>query len=174
MLDLVPRTGGYEHARSTPLEQVHLTLLFIGDTADRLLPHVVESVERSVAGLSPCELRVESPIILPLKGLARVLALELSPHPTVLEIHRRLANRLSSTHRKPDRFLPHITIARFPGPGIDRAALPPWSIPEAAKNPTDIPIEFLIDRVTLIRSVLGGGADGRTDHMPVATIVLDA
>ena len=170
MLDLVPRSGGYEHARPTPLEQIHLTLLFIGDTADRLLPHVVESVERSVAGLSPCVLRVASPMVLPPKGMARVLALELSPHRTILEIHRRLANRLTSTHRMPDRFLPHITIARFPGPGVDRATLAPWSLPEI----DEYPIEFLVDRVILIRSVLGGGPEGRADHKPVASIVLGA
>jgi len=168
MLDLLPRSGGYEHARPTPLNQVHLTLLFIGDTAERLLPHVAESVERSVGGLSPCLLRITSPTVLPPKGIARVLALELSPHPVILEIHRRLATRLASAHRKPDRFLPHITIARFPGPGVDRATLAPRLFPETA----DDPIEFLVDRVTLFRSVLGGGPEGRADHIPVASIAI--
>jgi 2'-5' RNA ligase len=102
-------------ARRVTIEQIHLTLLFIGDTDERQFDEVRESVARSVAGLGSFELQVSRLITLPHDGEPRVLAVETEPHATLVEIQRRLVTRLArpSQRRRGEAFLPHFTIARY-------------------------------------------------------------
>lgn len=108
-----------------PVHHVHLTLLFLGDTHERQVDEVGESVARSVAGLSAFELRPVRLVTLPREGGSpRVLAVEVEAHSTVMEIHRRLVTRLArpSQRRRGEAFLPHLTIARYPA-GIVAASI---------------------------------------------------
>lgn len=101
---------------------VHLTLRFIGDVIPKDLDAVIESVQRSASGIGPFRMTPERLITLPSRGDARLIACR-TDHPAgVLEIHRRLTARLSRSLRRSqaDRFLPHLTLARFnsPSPGF--------------------------------------------------------
>lgn len=104
--------------RLTPPAQVHLTLQFVGDTPARALESVIESAERSAAGLRAFELRVLGLVALPERGPARLLAARTDEPATLLELHRRLAHRLATNARERpgDRFAPHLTLCRFVSP----------------------------------------------------------
>ena len=101
--------------RETALEQVHLTVQFVGPTPVRELEAVKESVARSVSGIGGFELRVVRLMSLPPRGRVRLVAAELDRPAGLMEIQRRLATRLARNvrERAGDRFLPHMTLCRF-------------------------------------------------------------
>lgn len=146
--------------RLTPHDQVHLTLQFIGERTQRELPEVHESVERSAAGLAVFALAPLRLVSLPERGPARLIACETDGPPPLLEIHRRLALRLarSPRERSGDRFLPHLTLARFSSPSQVRVALP-----------VEVP-EFAVTSISLRRSILkpGGAVHAELARFPLA------
>lgn len=124
--------------RETPVHQVHMTLQFIGDTPERDLPAVQESVQRSASGIEPFALRPIRLITLPERGWPRLVAAETDAPPGLLELQRRLVTRLARKPRRKsgDRFLPHLTLCRFTGgaraPRIDESLdLPPFRVQHA-------------------------------------------
>lgn len=137
-----------EHTRFTPIEQVHLTLQFIGDTNQRDVPAVIESVERSCSGikafaLTPCRL-----MTLPQRrrNPPRLIAMETDAPSSLLELQRRLAARLARRPRaKPDdRFLPHLTLCRF------KAGHTTDHLEHAVESESP----FMVDEVRLVQSRL--------------------
>ncbi|MCC6230223.1 MAG: RNA 2',3'-cyclic phosphodiesterase [Phycisphaerales bacterium] len=139
------RSLGLPLLKTSPADQVHITLLFIGDTDERQLGDVSESMSRAASGVSVIRLSIERLIGLPERGECRLIAAEASAPPTLLELQKRLAQRLVRT--KPERergFLPHLTLGRFPGSGArprDRV----WPAPS---------VEFLVTDIRLMASVL--------------------
>lgn len=126
--------------RVVPAHQVHLTLFFIGDTHPRELRDVRESVERAASGLPAFHLTPTRLITLPERGPARLIACETDQPAPLMELQRRLVQRLV---RRPgrsmdNRFRPHITLCRFreggPAPArVDEPlSLPPFAISEIA------------------------------------------
>ena len=100
--------------RVPPLEQVHMTLQFIGDRHERELDDVIESVERSAAGLGAFELTPRMLVSLPERGAGRLVAVQTDEPAALMEIQRRLAHRLADPKRRGrERFLPHMTVCRF-------------------------------------------------------------
>ncbi len=142
--------------RVTPIEQVHLTLQFIGDVPQAELGSVIESVERSAAGVARFRLEAASLVFLPPGPRARVVAASVdSPAPEVLEIQTRLARRLSRARARPgDRFTPHLTLARFEVQGARRGPAP--------ERVLIAPVGFEVREVVLMRSTLG--ASGAVHH----------
>lgn len=132
--------------RVTPAEQVHLTLQFIGATPKSALPEVEESVRRCVAGVKSFSLEPRRLISLPRRGPARLVALETSAPAELCEVQRRLALRLAHSVRAKagDRFLPHLTLARYTGGGV-----PGVHVDEEFQAGA-----FLIGEVVLVRSIL--------------------
>lgn len=131
--------------RVVPLEQVHLTLQFIGAAQPRELPEVMESIERSASGIGRFELMPRRLITLPERPPPRLIALETDAPPALLELQRRLARRLARNVRPKagDRFRPHLTLARFTG--------------SARPVPVDSPVlieAFAVREVLLMRSLL--------------------
>jgi len=95
-----------------------MTLAFIGDTRAKDVRDVRESVERSCSGLSPFSLTVLRLATIPTPqdgGPPRLVAAVTDAPPTLLEIQRRLAQRLTKPKRngRRSRFLPHLTLARY-------------------------------------------------------------
>ena len=131
--------------RTTPLEQVHLTLQFVGDTPAADLERVIESVERAASGLTQPALTPEALITLPERGPKRLIAVRTDADATLLELQRRLASRLAHNPRvRPgDRFLPHLTVCRFRSP--------------TRMDPIEQPLDlssFSVEQVRLMRSTL--------------------
>jgi 2'-5' RNA ligase len=137
-LDLPPH-------RETPLDQIHMTLQFVGDVPARDLDAVIESVERSAAGLGGFSLAPARLITLPERGPSRLVAAETDSPPPMMEMRRRLVTRLASDVRlKPDdRFRPHLTVCRFRRP--------------TPMHPIDVPLPlapFAVSQLVLMRSTL--------------------
>ncbi len=143
----------------TAPDQVHLTLQFIGDTDPRQLDAVHESVSRAVSGFESATVTLHSLISLPERGRARLIAAALEPHPTLLELQRRLAFRLSKNTKElsKNHFLPHMTLGRYPTLG-DRIEAP---IPG--------PPSFEVSQAVLVQSVLHTSG---AEHRPLATFPL--
>ncbi len=127
---IFPNTDVSEHAlavtrsldlpthRETAREQMHLTVLFIGEVESRRLDETIESVRRSGAGLPRFELVPTRLRTLPERGPSRLVALETDAPAPLLEFRSRLVRRLGKHARMKsnDRFLPHITVLRFGAP----------------------------------------------------------
>lgn len=147
--------------RPTPLEQVHLTLQFVGDTPVRDLDRTIDSVQRATSGLAPFVLQGQHLITLPERGRKRLIALETDAPSTLLELQRRLALRLATKPRKnpADRFRPHFTLCRFRSPASMKAM-------DVAV--TDEP--FNVASIVVMRSTLA--PTGATHH-EVASFSLD-
>lgn len=164
--ELLERLAGLPEAalrghRPTPVEQVHLTLQFIGDTPERELPEVLESVERSAAGVGRFELRPHRLVTLPEQGAPRLIAAIANAPSALLELQRRLAHRLARRPRQNAgrRYLPHLTLCRYPNGGSERV---------------DLPIEvsgFVIGAIELMQSCLkpGGAEHRRVASVPLAS-----
>lgn len=172
LLGLLPTLSLPEH-RPTAVDQLHMTVQFVGNTRRNRLGSVRESVERSASGLPGFTLRPAHLIAIPDRGPIRLVAVQTDAPPPLLELHRRLATRLAhkSNPEKPDRFVPHITLARFPEgtkPLPETVtARDPWKALDAAAFPP-----FTVRRIELVQSVLTrsgalhesvGGADLEAD-----------
>jgi 2'-5' RNA ligase len=147
--------------RETSISQVHLTVQFIGDTDEHDLPAVIESVERSAAGLPRFELLPTRLATLPQRGPVRHLAAMTDAPPQLMELQRRLASRLARTARGSGnrRFLPHLTLCRFGSSGA-----PPR---------LDVPVQtapFRVEHVLLMRSLLKPSG---AEHVEVARAALE-
>lgn len=142
-------------ARPTPADHIHLTCHFIGETSPRELDDVLESVARAAAGLRPFDLTLLSLATLPDAGPVRLVAALADRPPTLLELHRRLVQRLARRPRRPpegDDFLPHLTLCRFVQPPPDPLRLP--ALP--------VPIAFRVEALAIKESRLKpGGAEHR-------------
>lgn len=148
---------GLAGLKPSPPSQVHLTLHFVGEVPAREEAAVRESVERAAAGIGALKLLPRRLVTLPERGPARLVAMTTDAPAALLELHRRLVARLA---RRPSRdagraFVPHLTLARFPGvgaPGIRVDHPLEWE-------------EFLVERVQLMASVLRAqGAEHRQLH----------
>ena len=131
--------------RETPVEQVHLTLQFIGPVPQRELPETIESVERSAAGQPAFTLTPLRLVTFPERGTPRLIALELDAPAPLMEIRRRLVQRLAKRPRRedPNRFTPHITLCRFK----------PGAHPESVHHEVSLP-SFDVREVVLFKSTL--------------------
>ncbi|MBL8758997.1 MAG: RNA 2',3'-cyclic phosphodiesterase [Phycisphaerae bacterium] len=154
-------------------EQVHLTLVFLGSVRGRDVRNVGESIARSVSGVEAFMLKPERLVLLPQRGHPRVLAVETDAPAGLLEVQRRLATRLARPKgdRAPERFLPHLTLARFDQqaarPDLRSEALP---VLDAATAEA-----FEVREVRLMSSVLsavGGGGGGGARHECVMAVPL--
>lgn len=129
--------------RATPLEQVHMTLSFLGEVSDRDWPETAESVERGAAGVRAFELTPRALVTLPERSLARLVAATTDAPAALLELRARLVARLVTRRRKEAPFRPHMTLCRFRAP--TRCALPASEL----SLPT-----FPVEAISLQRSIL--------------------
>lgn len=133
------------------LEQVHLTLKFLGDTEEALVPKIVEGMRRSVAGVAPFAIRVTGTGAFPNLRRMRVLWVGLEGGQPLVEIARRLEAETEPLGypREGRDFSPHVTLARVrEGGNLDAAR----RVLEA--HAADAYGEFPVDRIRLKKSVL--------------------
>ncbi len=146
-----------EGARLTPVEQVHCTLVFIGETPVKRMDEVVESVDRAAAGFREFALTPARLVTLPLNKPARLLAMLTDAPAALVEIQKRLAQRLAKEEDRKRAFLPHFTLARY---DIQRAAA---SVDQELAPGAIAP--FAVGSVRLMSSHLGpAGVVHRLEH----------
>ena len=133
------------------VSHVHLTLKFLGETEEALVPRIVEAIRASVAGISPFAVRLVGTGAFPNLHRMNVLWVGMEGADPLVEIVRRLEAGLEPLGypRENRHFSPHITIAR----AKDRRGLDAVRrVLEA--HAKDVFGEVHVDRIRLKRSVL--------------------
>jgi RNA 2',3'-cyclic 3'-phosphodiesterase len=100
-------------------ESWHVTLRFLGGIERRRLGFFSETISREAARLPGAHLSVAGPIVLPLRGPARVLGLELRCSCEVVVLLARAAEAAArEAGLEPEKrpFRPHVTLARVRRP----------------------------------------------------------
>lgn len=133
------------------LDQVHLTLKFLGDTEEALVPRIVEGMRASVEGVPPFTIRLVGTGAFPNLRRMNVLWVGIEGGQPLVEIARRLEAAVEPLGypREGRDFSPHVTIARVKGGGpLDgvRRVL--------ETHAADAFGEFRVDRIRLRKSVL--------------------
>lgn len=131
-------------AKPTTPDQLHLTLLFLGNVRASDVAAVSESIDRAASGRVSCELVLHGVGCLPEVGEPRLLAALGDANGNLLELQRRLASRLSTVRPRAsrDKFTPHLTLARFQ-PGTARTGMASIE-----------PVRWAVQAVRLMRSDL--------------------
>lgn len=159
LLEALPGLALPDH-RPAPPEQVHLTMLFLGERRVRDLPDIEASVRAAAAGIPPFRITLDRLEALPERGPARLIAAVGAATSPLIELHTRLAARLVSPKRRGAAFLPHLTLARFPGSGTP-LSVRAW--------PLATSLELGIDALAVMSSVL---ATTGAVHRPAFTVPL--
>lgn len=139
--------------RPVPVENLHVTLAFLGFRAEKEIEAIAAAVAES-AGPAP-RVELHDPGQRPLRGRAKVFALPVSS-PGAEQLQAGLAERLAEGgFYEPEKrpFWPHVTVARVrpEGRGSRRPAAverPPGGLPQELSQ------AFLGVRMTLYRSQL--------------------
>jgi RNA 2',3'-cyclic 3'-phosphodiesterase len=142
--------------RATAPEKVHLTLQFVGHVLEREMPEIIESVGRSAAGVGGFRLTPLKLVTFPERGTPRLIAVELDAPAGLMEVRRRLVQRLAREARRedPERFRPHMTLLRFAGDAR----------PERVEQTVTLP-GFDVSEIVLFRSVLRPGGAVHSEVM---------
>lgn len=149
--ELAPRGWPVKWVRP---ELAHLTLKFYGNVETARLPELTARLARVAQECQPLRMRTTTVGAFPSERRPRVLWLGLAGD---VEPLAALATRVESAStgfgKSEDRpFAPHVTLARL----RDGAALPADFAAAAAELRLN-PVAFAIDRLQLVRSVLGPG-----------------
>ncbi|MBD3317435.1 MAG: RNA 2',3'-cyclic phosphodiesterase [Chitinivibrionales bacterium] len=104
---------GVSSARWVPMEQIHLTLRFIGETDNTTYNAVVDALD-SVHGES-FSLQLSGAGHFPPRGKPRVLWLGIKPQPLLISLQRNIEEALerAGVERERRKFSPHVTVARL-------------------------------------------------------------
>jgi 2'-5' RNA ligase len=95
--------------------QMHLTLKFLGEVAEDLIPKVVEVLRVAAGTVAPFEMTVEGVGAFPPTGQPRVLWVGVQECPPLSNLHERIEEEfIPLGFPREDRdFTPHLTLARI-------------------------------------------------------------
>ena len=96
-------------------DQIHLTLVFLGDVSEEGAPAVIETIGRHVA-MRPFELTFAGLGVFPARGAPRVLWIGVTDGALqVAALQREIAQRITALKRPLESrpFHPHLTLARW-------------------------------------------------------------
>jgi 2'-5' RNA ligase len=148
-------------------DQMHLTLVFLGEVADARVQAIVEAIDRPIVE-SPFDLAFAGVGVFPQRGAPNVLWIGASAGKAeTIAVQRQLADRVAPLgiplERRP--FHPHLTLARLKGSRpSDQAAI----LRESGRN---VVATTRIDHATLYQSRLS--SHGAT-YTPLARATLSA
>ncbi|MBI1368592.1 MAG: RNA 2',3'-cyclic phosphodiesterase [Planctomycetes bacterium] len=139
-----------EGMRPTGLENLHITVKFLGDVEDPDLPGVIEAVREAIRGVGRFELAAERLLYLPDARRPRVLAAEMDRPETVMRLYDQIEDAMEAVgfRREGRAYRPHVTLGRF--------RKPPRHVPDVSMVLTE-PVICEVERVVLMESVLERG-----------------
>ena len=113
---------GLPGTRWMAAEQTHLTLRFIGEVDDTSCRRIADALSEVRA--DPFPLQIKGIGHFPPRRTPRVLWLGLDQSEPLLQLQRRVEAKLQQSGLAPEgrKFSPHITIARFNNPPLDKVA----------------------------------------------------
>lgn len=140
-------------------ELAHLTLKFYGNIEIDRLPELSSRLARVAAGARPMRMRTTTVGAFPSASRPRVLWLGLAGDVELLAVLATQVEAASGGFGKPENrpFAPHVTLAR-----LRDGAPAPADFADAASALRLTPVPFTVDRLQLIRSVLGPGGPAYT------------
>jgi 2'-5' RNA ligase len=94
--------------------QMHLTLKFLDEISEDLIPEIVKAMTSAVTEISPFEFRVEKIGAFPPRGQPRVIWAGVSECKPMLKLQQRLEETLKPLGFEPEErsFTPHLTLGR--------------------------------------------------------------
>lgn len=103
---------------TTPADRLRVVVQHIGEATPDEAAAMMPTIRRAAKGLGPFWLRPLRLVSMPRNEPTRRIVVELETPPTLLELKRRLAQRLARSPRRDpaDRFIPHITLVRLEAP----------------------------------------------------------
>jgi len=103
---------------------LHVTLKFLGDVEDSLVPRIGEVMRQSVEGVPPFQVEVIGSGVFPPKGAARVVWAGLRGAEPMATLASRLEKGMGALGFEPEarEFKPHLTLARVKDPGAGATA----------------------------------------------------
>jgi len=133
-------------------ENLHATLLFLGEVDETRLPELEEALAGAARGARPLRIGVATPGAFPPSGRIRVVWIGLEPAGELVRLAsavRAAARRAFAFDEKP--FRPHLTLARCrsPWPAALRSRLAELAPPS--------PLGFEARAIELVESRLGAG-----------------
>ncbi|OGB74370.1 2'-5' RNA ligase [candidate division Kazan bacterium RBG_13_50_9] len=107
----------HNHLKKTAVDNLHLTLLFLGDTDEELIPEIQAALEVAAKNFFPLELTFTQMGVFPNPHLPQIVWLGLKGDGLILA-QQHLSQQLDgmSFLRDSKPFRPHLTIARVKGP----------------------------------------------------------
>lgn len=101
--------------RWTPRENLHLTLLFMGEMNEGQVPNISQRLKESAGNFSRVFLELSGILLLPNRQQPRIIAISLHDQSGVLKkLHGLITDSLASFCQTPDKpFKPHITLGRL-------------------------------------------------------------
>ncbi len=112
LLNLKERYSALDNIRWVPKENLHITICFIGDTENNLLPNVIETIEEITKSHKSFTLEHNSICYAPKGKKAYMIWEKLSSNNLFEEIAHSHFRKLVKKNSKV-KFTPHITLARF-------------------------------------------------------------
>ena len=125
----------------SPVKNLHITLKFLGDTSEELIPSLVEKARDQIAKHKSFELELKDVGAFPSLEEGRVLWLGVQRKNALVELADSLGAEL-------DRFVPHVTIGRMRSPHHVKDLLSPLARKSLGK--------VLISEVVLFESQIHG------------------
>lgn len=141
--------GSVRNVRASPLEQLHITLAFIGDVDEGRVDDIADCVRRAVDGVRPFTVAVSGAGAFPSRDRPSVVWVGASPQKALASMAGAIGRNLDSAGIGRDRkpFRSHVTLARCRGPADLSGFFGEYGTREF--------LSFECDRVLVMRSVLG-------------------
>lgn len=133
------------HVHWEPLENLHITLHFMGNVAQAKIPALIHEVQKNIAELPAFDLEFLYLQYFPQTRHPRVLSVVIRPSPELIKLVTRIGNGIVACDLPiQDRpYIPHLTLGRL--------KLPP-QLPVFERQPVKIP-PFTVTHITLFQSI---------------------
>lgn len=109
--------------KTVSADHLHLTLKFLGDTEEGLVPEIVSAMREASAGVPPLDLRVRGTGAFPTLSHPKVVWIGIEGADALGQIAKSLNEHLAALGFEPEHrsWSPHVTVARVRTPrGLER------------------------------------------------------
>jgi len=115
--DILSELKGCRNVKAANPEQIHLTLKFLGDTDEKKVERLCQSLRIALDGKGPFDVTVEGTGAFPNEKNPRVVWLGIKDPERMIEIADAVDSCVKALRIKADdkRFSPHITVGRVNG-----------------------------------------------------------